>query len=144
MNLWRRLACQTTLMVLDISSTTARVALDLLKAPAILSNTNVKVCSWLRRPKTILETRKETTFLVLINKPISHTFFKYFSNHRKKSNRVIVFICTNISACLFSVYNKFLTSWIFRPEQKQLNLWIWVRRIWPIEEVVWLIKLIRL
>ena len=38
---------------------TARVAQDLLTAPAILSDTNVKICSWLRRPKPILKIRKK-------------------------------------------------------------------------------------
>ena len=40
--MWRRPACQTLSKALDISSATARVAPDLLKALAILSNTTVR------------------------------------------------------------------------------------------------------
>ena len=40
--MWRRPACQTLSKALDISSATARVAPDLLKALAILSDTTVK------------------------------------------------------------------------------------------------------
>ena len=42
MSLWRRPACQTLSKALDISSATARVAPDLLKALAILSDTIVR------------------------------------------------------------------------------------------------------
>ena len=41
LSLWRRPACQTLSIALDISSATARVARDLLKALAILSDTIV-------------------------------------------------------------------------------------------------------
>ena len=40
--MWRRPACQTLSKALDISSATARVAPDLLKALAILSDTTVR------------------------------------------------------------------------------------------------------
>ena len=40
--MWRRQACQTLSKALDISSVTARVAPDLLKALAILSDTTVR------------------------------------------------------------------------------------------------------
>ena len=40
--MWRRPAYQTLSKALDISSATARVAPDLLKAPAILSETTVR------------------------------------------------------------------------------------------------------
>ena len=52
-----------------------------------------KICSWLRRPKTILEIRKKATFLYVINNPIIYKFFKNSTNHRKKNNRVLVFSC---------------------------------------------------
>ena len=52
-----------------------------------------KICSWSRRPKTILETRKKATFLYRINNPIIYKFFKDFTYHRMKTNRVIVFSC---------------------------------------------------
>ena len=40
--MWRWPACQTLSKALDISSATAQVALDLLKALAILSDTTVR------------------------------------------------------------------------------------------------------
>ena len=42
LSMWRRPACQTPSKVLDISSATARVALDLSKALAILSDATVR------------------------------------------------------------------------------------------------------
>ena len=47
-----------------------------------------KICSW---PITILEIRKKVTFLLVINNPIIQKFFKDFTNHRKKTNRMVVF-----------------------------------------------------
>ena len=35
--------------------------------------------------------RKKATFLWVINIPIIHKFFKDFTNHRKKTNRAVVF-----------------------------------------------------
>ena len=52
-----------------------------------------KICSWLRRSKTILEIRKNTTFLQVINNSIFYKFFKDLYNHRKKTNSVVVFSC---------------------------------------------------
>ena len=54
---------------LDISSATARVAADLLKALVILPDTNVR------------------------RSAVNLKFFKDFTNHRKKTNRVVVFTC---------------------------------------------------
>ena len=50
-----------------------------------------KICSWSRRPETILETRKNTTFFKMINKFIIFKNFKNFTNHGKKTNRKIDF-----------------------------------------------------
>ena len=61
--MWRRPACQTLSKTLDISSATARVALDLLKALAILLDAAV----------------------------IKSKIFEDFSSYRKKTNRVVVF-----------------------------------------------------
>ena len=69
---WRP-ACQTLWKAFDISSATARIAPDLLKATGILSDTTARR---LRRPKTILEIRKKG---------------KCFTNPRKKTNRMVVF-----------------------------------------------------
>ena len=79
--LWRRPACQILSKALDISIATA------------LYNCQ-KIYSWLIRSKTILEIRKKATFLWLINNSIIHKFFKDFTNHRKKTNRAVVFSCT--------------------------------------------------
>ena len=43
LNLWRRPACQTLSKVLNISGATARVATDLLKSLAILSDTTISL-----------------------------------------------------------------------------------------------------
>ena len=50
-----------------------------------------KTCSWSIRPKTILDIRKNTSFLLVINNAIIYIFFKDFSNYRKKTNRTVVF-----------------------------------------------------
>ena len=52
-----------------------------------------KICSWSRKPKTILEISKKITFLwVIINTNI-YKFFKDFTKHKKKTNMAIVFSC---------------------------------------------------
>ena len=50
-----------------------------------------KICGWSWRPKTILQIRKKATFLYMINNPITYKFVKDFANHRKKTNRAVVF-----------------------------------------------------
>ena len=62
-----------------------------LNALAIISYNCQKVCSWSRRPETIMEIRKEATFLEVIIKPIIYRLFKDFTYHRKKTNRALVF-----------------------------------------------------
>ena len=52
-----------------------------------------KICSWSRRPKTILEIRKKATFHLVINNPIIYKLVKDFPNHRKKTKRPAVFSC---------------------------------------------------
>ena len=52
-----------------------------------------KICSWSKRPKTILGIRKKTTFRQKINNPIIYKFFKDFTNHWKKTNKVVIFSC---------------------------------------------------
>ena len=37
--------------------------------------------------------RKKAAFLLVINNPIIYKFFKDFTNHRKKTNRAVVFSC---------------------------------------------------
>ena len=67
---WRRPACKTLWTISDISVATARVATDPLKVPTRYKCQ--KICSWWRRPETILEIREKATFLKLINKPITN------------------------------------------------------------------------
>ena len=50
-----------------------------------------KICSWPRRPKTILETRKKAAFLYVISDTIIYKFFKDFTNHIKQ------FLAVNLS-----------------------------------------------
>ena len=75
----------------DISSATARVASNMFKALAILSDTTVGRSAFNREDllKTILEIKTKATFLEGINNPIINKFFKDFTNHRKKTNMVI-------------------------------------------------------
>ena len=63
-----------------------------------------KICTCSRRPKTIVEIRKKTTFLQVINNPITYKFFreklfkkflKDFNIHRKTTNRPVVFSCSD-------------------------------------------------
>ena len=49
------------------------------------------ICSWLRRPKTLLEIRKKNIFKKVIKKAISYKFLKDFTNNRKKTARVVGF-----------------------------------------------------
>ena len=48
-----------------------------------------KICGWLMRLKTMLEIRKKAKFMEMIN--IIYKLFKYLTNHRKKTNRVVAF-----------------------------------------------------
>ena len=41
----------------------------------------------------ILEIRKKAIFLQVIQNLIIYKFFKDFANHKKKTNRVVVFSC---------------------------------------------------
>ena len=45
----------------------------------------------MRRPGTIQEIRKKDTFLEVVNKAIIYKFLQDFTNHRKKTNRAVVF-----------------------------------------------------
>ena len=54
---------------------------------------NPKICSWWRRLKIILEIKKKTAFLYVINNPIVCKFFKDFTKHRKKTNGAVGFFC---------------------------------------------------
>ena len=60
----------------------------------------LKICSWSRRPKTILEIRKKDTFLQFTNNPNTDKFFKDFPNHRKKANNRAVVLTVDLSPTL--------------------------------------------
>ena len=68
---------------LIISSATAQVAPDQLKALAILSDGTV---SWSRRPETMLEIRKKASFLKVISNTIIYKFFQDLTDHRNHHN----------------------------------------------------------
>ena len=75
-----------------------QVASDLLKALVILSYTTVSrsAVDLQSIKKTWKHTgnQKKVIFLHVINKPIIYKFFKDFTDHRKKTNRVVAF-CHN-------------------------------------------------
>ena len=83
----RRPACQTLLKALVL----LHVYSQKYKNPNISVRYNCqKICSWWRRPETILTIRQKVIFLEVSNKPIVYKFFKGFTNHRKKTNRTVV------------------------------------------------------
>ena len=75
---------------LDVSSATARVAPDLLEAQAILSDTTVR--------RSAVDQEDLKPYRKSENRPhfsrwstVIYRFFKDFTNHRKKTNRALVF-----------------------------------------------------
>ena len=50
-----------------------------------------KFSSCLRRPETILEIREQVIFLEVIKQSIFYKFLKDLTNHRKKTNKLLVF-----------------------------------------------------
>ena len=73
-----------------------------------------KIGSWLNRPKTTLEIRKKTTFLLVIKKPITYKFFRDFTNYRKKTNRVVLFCCRPFPKTMGRRYELIrFYSWVF-------------------------------
>ena len=78
---------------LDIPNAAARVALDLLKALAILSDTTVRRSAVDGEDLKPSEIGKKATFLLVTNNPIIYKFFKDFTNHRKKTNMAVIFSC---------------------------------------------------
>ena len=114
LNLWRRPACQTLSKALGISSVTARVAPDLLKALTILSDTAVTTSAvdreylkpyWKssKRPKY---SRWSTVLL----------FRSFLKTLLKKTNRAVVFSC-----------RPFPNIFTYRDHQWKLPT-IWTRR----------------
>ena len=89
LSLWRRPACQPCQKPW-IYQVPHSSSLRPFKSNSIWHNCP-KICSWSRRPKTILKIRKKATFLKVISNPIIYKFFKDFTNHRKKTNKAVVF-----------------------------------------------------
>ena len=85
LSLWRTPACQTQSKALDISRGTAWVASNSLRY------NYVKICSWTRRPETIVEIRKKGH----VSRDYQHTYylqtFQRLDNNRKKAKRVVAF-----------------------------------------------------
>ena len=52
-----------------------------------------KICSWLKRSKTIPEVRKKDNISLGDQQFYYSQLFKHFTNHRKKTNRIVVFSC---------------------------------------------------
>ena len=82
-----------------------------------------KICSWSRRLKTILEIKKRTHFSRWLTMLFIHKFFKDFTNHRKKTNRAIVFFFLSLS--LFTISPSYSTTlsalWSAMSTKEQCN-----------------------
>ena len=95
---------QTLSKALDVSSATAQVAPDMLKAPAILSDTIVRGSAVNQEDlKPYWKSDKRPYFSrwsrILLS-TIIYKVFKDFTNHRKKTNRAAVFSCRPFSNIL--------------------------------------------
>ena len=93
LSLWRRPPCQSLSKAFNISTTTAQLAPDLLKALAILSDTTVRrsAVDW-EDLKPHWKSEKKTTFFQVINNSIVYKFLKTILT-TKKTNRMVVFSC---------------------------------------------------
>ena len=75
-----------------MSSTTAQVVPGLMKNLAIPSDTIVRRSEVDREDlKPYWKSEKTPSYLQVINNPIIYKFFKDFTNHRKKTIRVVIF-----------------------------------------------------
>ena len=75
---------------LDISNAKARAAPDLLKALVILSDTTIRRSAVDQEDLNHTGNQKKGYFS-LGDQKVIYRFFKDFSNHRKKTNRAVVF-----------------------------------------------------
>ena len=87
----RRPACKTLLKDLDILSATACISPDLLKALAILLDRTFRRTAVGWDDQIPYWKSDKTTILEAINKPVIYKFFKDATDHRKKTNRTVVF-----------------------------------------------------
>ena len=89
--MWRRPACQTLSKTLNIASAAVGVAPDLLKPLAILSDTTVRRSAVDRKDlDTFCKSEKRPHLSTIL---LFTSFFKGFTDHRKKTNRPVVFSC---------------------------------------------------
>ena len=114
-------ACQTLSKALDILSARAWVTLNLFKALEIPSDTAVKRSEVDREDlKPYWKSEKSATLLYVINKSIIYKLFKDFTNHRKKTNRAVVFSHTLFNHLLApTVLNTGTTNETFQQSWKQ-------------------------
>ena len=97
LRLWRRPACQTLSKALEISSATAQVVPDLLKALAYLPDTTVwRSAIDLEDLKTYWQSQKRPHFSWW-STTIIYKFFKDVTNHRKKRLTGFKFLEVNLS-----------------------------------------------
>ena len=83
-------------------------SLRLIKSPRNSMKCNwKKICSWSRRPKTILEMRKKAWLIEVISKSIVNRFLKDFTNLWKKSKRVLAI---DLSLIYLNTGNTYETS----------------------------------
>ena len=87
---------------LNISSTTAQIVPDLLKALKCLSDTNVRRSAVDREdPKPCWKSEMRPHFSTWLTSPsIIYKFFKNFTNHCKKTNTVVDFFCWTLPIIL--------------------------------------------
>ena len=91
----------------------------LLKPLAILSDSTIRSSVDREDLKPYRKSEEKATFLQVKNHPIISTFFKDFTNHRKKTNRALVFSCRPFPNILkYRDYRRnLLTIWKTRPLQ---------------------------
>ena len=87
--------CQTLSKALDISSATAQAAPDLLKPLAVLLDKTVRRSALVREDLKPYWKSENKGQLSRDNQQAAiFKFLKYFTNHRKKTDRAVVFSCT--------------------------------------------------
>ena len=89
-NLWKRLLklCPKFFYISRVKVITSP---EMLKVLEILSITTIKICSWMRRPKSMPEIRGKTSFLELIKKLVISSYLLEAINFRIVTYRAAVF-----------------------------------------------------
>ena len=117
LSLWRRLTCRTLSKPLDISSATARVAPDLLKALAILLDTTVRRSAVDQKDLQPYRKSEKKHFSWWLTMLLFTSFSKIL--HRKKTNWVVVFSCRHFPNILLyrDHQGNLLSIWKTKPLQ---------------------------